>query len=142
MKYKLTLSYDGTNYLGWQKTDMGPSIEKTLEDTLIQILQHPIQIQAASRTDAGVHAQGQIIDFKTEKEIDPYKLKGSINQLLPEDLSILHVEKVPESFHPTLDCKEKEYRYHITYGDTRFPLLRFQSWHVPGPLNHSNTTSH
>ena len=72
---KLILAYEGTRYLGWQKTIAGPSIEKELEKAVTQILQHPVNLQAASRTDAGVHAEGQVVNFFTEREMPLDKLQ-------------------------------------------------------------------
>ena len=132
---KLILSYEGTNYLGWQKTKMGPSIEETLEKSLQQVLRHPVKLQAASRTDAGVHARGQTVNFFTSSEIDLFKLQKSFNGTLPRDISVLSLEEMPESFHPTLDAQGKEYHYHICLGPVQLPFHRLFSWHFPYPLN-------
>lgn len=127
---KLIIAYDGTSYLGWQKTSMGPSVEAALQKVLEQILQHPIVLQAASRTDAGVHAQGQVINFFTSHaQLDFDKLPISLNSLLPKDISVLSAVQAGASFHPTLDCVGKEYRYYICYGRTQMPHHRFYSWH-------------
>lgn len=133
---KLTLAYDGKNYLGWQKTRMGPSIEESLQTALEQIVQHPTPLQAASRTDAGVHAKGQIVQFlATQLPLDCKRLRHSLNQLLPKDIVVLQAEQAPLSFHPTLDCQGKEYRYFICLGPTQYPTQRFYSWHIPSVLN-------
>jgi tRNA pseudouridine38-40 synthase len=132
---KLIVAYDGRNYRGWQKTPMGPSIEGALQSILEQILQHPTPLQAASRTDAGVHARGQVVNFLTMKHpLDLNRLKISLNSLLPKDVVVLSIEKMDYSFHPTLDCKGKEYRYYLCYGSTQFPQNRFYSWHYPHSL--------
>ena len=101
---RLSIAYDGTDYLGWQKTKEGPSIEADLEQALQQILQHPISLQAASRTDAGVHAEGQVVNFFTSHNIDLSRLQKSLNGILPDQLSILDMAEMPPEFHPTLDC--------------------------------------
>jgi tRNA pseudouridine38-40 synthase len=133
---KLVIAYDGTSYLGWQKTRMGPSIEATLQAAIEQIMQDPAPLQAASRTDAGVHAQGQVVNFHTSKsDLDLLKLRISLNSLLPKDIVVLQAELMPTTFHPTLDCIGKEYRYYLCYGPTQLPNLRFYSWHVPYLLN-------
>lgn len=134
---KLLIAYDGREFLGWQKTQMGPSIEETLQLVLEQILQHPTPLQAASRTDAGVHATGQVVNFFTSKSMDLQRFQKSANSLLPKSLVIRAIEEMPFSFHPTLDCIEKEYRYFICYGKTQLPSHRFYSWHVPYPLDFS-----
>lgn len=133
---KLVIAYDGTHYLGWQKTRMGFSIEETLQQVLEQILQHPIHLQAASRTDAGVHAQGQVVNFLTAKEqLDLDRLQLSLNSLLPKDIAILSATQMPPPFHPTLDCMGKEYHYYMCYGRTQLPHHRFYSWHYPYELD-------
>jgi tRNA pseudouridine38-40 synthase len=133
---KLTIAYDGSNYLGWQKTSMGPSIEEALRSVLRQIFQHEIQLQAASRTDAGVHAFGQIVNFFTSKEkLDLHKLKISLNSLLPADIAVMQVERAEDIFHPTLDSIGKEYHYHLCYGSAQLPLHRHYSWHYPHKLD-------
>jgi tRNA pseudouridine38-40 synthase len=133
---KLTIAYDGQNYLGWQKTPIGSTIENVLQNVLEKILQHKVLLQAASRTDAGVHAMGQVVNFLTSKPLtDLSRLIMSLNRLLPKDLTILSAEKMPPSFHPTLDCIGKEYHYFICYGRSQLPPYRFYSWHCPFPLH-------
>lgn len=132
---KLKLAYDGTNYLGWQKTKMGPSVEETLEDVLKRVLQHPITLQAASRTDAGVHANGQVVNFFTPKTVSLDKLQYALNGLLPKDMAVKSLELASEDFHPTLSCKGKEYHYYACYGKIQLPIQRNYSWHYPYLLN-------
>lgn len=132
---KLILAYEGTHYLGWQKTAMGPSIEEELEKALAQILRHPMALQAASRTDAGVHAEGQVVNFFTEVEMPLEKLQKSLNGLLPKDISVLKIEFAEENFHPTLDSRGKEYHYSVCLGSTQLPFYRNFSWHFSYPVN-------
>lgn len=133
---KLRIAYDGKNYLGWQKTRMGPSIEEIVQVAIEQILQLSTPLQAASRTDAGVHAVGQIINFfTTHPSLDLQKFRTSLNSLLPRDIVVLDVTEMPLHFHPTLDCKGKEYRYYICHSPTQLPHNRFYSWHVHYPLD-------
>jgi len=130
------VAYDGTHYLGWQKTSMGPSIEESLEIAINQILQHPITLQAASRTDAGVHASGQVVNFFTEKPIKNLRqFQVGLNALLPSDITVMDVEIANENFHPTLDCIAKEYHYFICTGVGQLPFHRHFSWHYPYPLD-------
>lgn len=136
------VAYDGHNYLGWQKTKEGPSIEGTLQATLEKILQEPIVLQAASRTDRGVHAEGQVVQWTTTKlSINSYKddrkdaltrLHYSLNQLLPHDIRILSLQFVPSHFHPTKDAKKKCYCYRIYRGVVLLPRLYHTHWHIPG----------
>ena len=132
---RLKLAYDGSRYLGWQKTKMGPSIEEALESALSKILQHSVYLQAASRTDAGVHAVGQIVNFLTTKDISLDKLRYSLNSMLPYDIKVATLEEAPSSFHPTLDCKSKEYHYHVCYAANQLPHQRHHIWHFPKPLD-------
>jgi tRNA pseudouridine38-40 synthase len=133
---KLLLAYDGTAYLGWQKTKEGASIEETLQQVLEHILQEKIELQAASRTDAGVHAIGQVANFSTTRlNSSPARLRASLNRLLPSDIVIREVEEVPATFHPTLDCQEKEYHYQLCFGRIQLPQRRYYSWHYPYPLD-------
>jgi len=132
---KLILAYEGTHYLGWQKTIAGPSIEEELEKAAAQILRHPVNLQAASRTDAGVHAEGQVVNFFTDKDVPLDKLQKGLNSLLPSDISILKIEEAPKSFHPTLQSIGKEYHYFVCLGSTQLPFYRNFSWHFSYPVN-------
>lgn len=131
----LLLAYDGTCYFGWQKSSSGPSIEQTLQEALEMILQHPIVLQAASRTDRGVHAKGQRVNFFTDNTIDTQLLAYSLNSLLPKSLVILACEQMPDDFHPTLDVTGKEYVYMLCNTPVQLPEHRLFSWHVPKPLD-------
>lgn len=133
---KILLSYEGTHYLGWQKTPMGPSIEEALERAASQLLREPLSLQAASRTDAGVHAAGQVVNFFSEKSaLDIYRLHNGLNALLPKDISVKKTEKASEGFHPTLDAAGKEYHYSLCTAPAQLPFHRRFSWHCPYPLS-------
>lgn len=129
------IAYDGTDFLGWQKTLMGPSIEESLEKVLSQILQEEIHLQAASRTDAHVHAERQSVNFFTHKDpLSLPKLLQGINALLPPSIAALEIQEKPLNFHPTLDTNGKEYQYFICNNPYQHPRHRFFSWHVPSIL--------
>ncbi len=132
---KLIISYLGTPFVGWQKTKMGPSIEETLEKVLAQILQHEVKLQAASRTDARVHAEGQVVNFITPRTLDLKSLQHSLNGMLPKEISVLSIEEMSEDFHPTTACMKKEYWYQLCTRPTQLPFLRETSWHFPYPLD-------
>lgn len=134
----LTLSYFGAPFLGWQKTAFGLSVEACLQETLERILRHEVKLQAASRTDAGVHAQGQVVNFYTENEIDLPLLQRALNGTLPKEISVLHIEEKPLAFHPTLDSIKKEYHYQICTAAVQLPFYRHTSWHFPRPLDLSS----
>lgn len=132
----MRLAYKGTHYLGWQETKEGPSIEGTLRAVLEQLLQHPVQLQAASRTDGGVHAAGQVVNCLTDNAFwETYRLHRALNGLLPHDISIYGVWEAAESFHPTIDVKSKEYHYFVCYGQVQLPHVRELSWHLHHPLD-------
>ncbi len=133
---KISLAYDGTHYCGWQDNENYPSIAGSVTKVLEQILQEEITLQGASRTDAGVHANGQVANFLTSKEsLDLNKLMNSINRLLPKDIAMLNISFMPLSFHPTLDCSIKEYHYYLCNGKIQHPHDRHYSWHYPFSLN-------
>lgn len=129
---KLIITYDGSNYLGWQKTSAGPSIEESLENALSQILQDKVELQAASRTDSGVHALGQVVNFHLQNdEMELPRLLKSVNGLLAKDISVLSIEEAKESFHPTLGNEGKEYLYYICSELYQLPFHKDTSWHFP-----------
>ncbi len=133
---KMTLAYDGRAYLGWQKTKEGASIEETLQKVLETILQEQIALQAASRTDSGVHANGQVVNFMISKQsLDFRRLAISLNNLLPPDIAIIKIELAHPHFHPTLDCTSKEYHYWVCFSSYQLPFHRQYSWHIHHSLD-------
>lgn len=132
---RVDLTYDGTSYFGWQKTASGPSIEEELKRALETILRHSVYLQAASRTDRGVHAKQQVVNFTTECTVDWKKLKYQLNCLLPKDIRITALQEAPPEFHPTLNAIEKTYVYRICLGAVQMPHDRLYAWHFPRPLD-------
>lgn len=130
---RLTLAYDGSRYLGWQKTREGPSIQEEVEKAFSQILQQAVQLEATSRTDRGVHATGQVARavMPSPVPISIERLSCSLRALLPKDIALISLEQAPLSFHPTLDAKEKTYHYFLCTGRWQLPHHRLYSWHVP-----------
>lgn len=131
--YKAVIAYDGTRYFGWQKTKSGPSIQEELEKAIRQITGETVLLEAASRTDRGVHAEGQVIQFALQKEKPSDKLLLGLNAVLPSDIRVQEIK--PELFHPTLDATGKEYHYRICTQSAQDPTLRLYSWHFPRPLD-------
>lgn len=131
---KARVAYDGTRYYGWQKTKTGPSIEETLARAIGQIVQHKVELQAASRTDRGVHARGQVVQFHMRPAKELARIQRGINALLPPDISLYDLTPASESFHPTLHALGKRYRYHICNGRVQLPFHQHTSWHIPYPL--------
>lgn len=132
---KLEIAYDGAAYLGWQDVKNGPNVEAEIKKALEQILQEEIHLEAASRTDRGVHALGQVASFHCKKKPKLCALKKSLNALLNEDIRIKRAEFVAASFHPTKDCKNKEYHYYLSYDDFVMPTKRAVYWHYPYSLD-------
>lgn len=132
---KCTIAYNGSRYFGFQKNDEEkPTIEGELTSALKKVLQHDIEIQGASRTDRGVHATGQVVQFQSP-ETDLYALQGSLRRLLPEDIALLSIEETHASFHPSLDATGKRYRYQIYTRDHLFPFDRDFAWYSLHPLD-------
>lgn len=137
LNVRLLLAYDGSDFIGWQDNGRGLSIEGLLQRAIERIQRHPITLQAASRTDSGVHASGQVVNFRTEFLKKPLgSLVLSLNSLLPEAIRVLEATLMAETFHPTLDVVGKEYHYHLCHGPVQHPLLRRTSWHYPYPLDY------
>lgn len=132
---QLMLSYQGTHYRGWQKTRLGPTIEEKLEKALVTVLKHPIALQAASRTDAGVHAKGQVVNFFSDLGVSKIDLQHCLNGILPRDMAVISAKKVPTTFHPSLDSLSKEYHYWICNSTYQMPFDRDFSWHLPYSLS-------
>lgn len=135
MIYKAIIAYDGSSFLGWQKTKEGPSIQQTLEQTMMKLTQKQVGFEAASRTDRGVHAEGQVVSFCMEEGWPPEKLQRGLNALLPVEIRVLHVEAREDLFHPTLHAKEKEYHYRMCLTPFQNPIHRHYSWHFRYPLD-------
>lgn len=127
---KLTIEYDGTNYVGWQVQPNGPSVQKEIEKALHQILRDEIHINGAGRTDSGVHARGQVANFITGHAIEPKTLCKGLNGVLPAAIAIVSVEEMPESFHARYSAKAREYLYYLALQPTA--IWRNYSWYVGG----------
>ena len=112
--YCVKLQYKGDNFLGFQKCKEGMTIEGEIQPFLEKILLHPVKIQATSRTDKGVHAEEQYINFFTNKELDPITFIQKANSSLPKEISFKTIEKKEFGFHPTLDVIKKRYRYQFS----------------------------
>lgn len=132
---RIVVEYDGTSLCGWQRQNNGPTVQQHLEEGLRQMTQEDTQIIGASRTDAGVHALGQVAVFKTRKSIPPHGFRRGLNGLLPECISVRSIEEVDASFHPRFDAVGKHYRYSILNREPPSPLQRERSWHISKRLD-------
>ncbi|HEU4382194.1 MAG TPA: tRNA pseudouridine(38-40) synthase TruA [Anaeromyxobacteraceae bacterium] len=132
---KLVLEYDGTRYVGWQVQPNGPSIQAEVERALATLRQAPVRVTAAGRTDAGVHALGQVASFPEEKPLPLAAYVKGMNALLPEDVAVRRVSLEPDGFDARRDARGKRYRYRIQNLETRAPLGRRTAWQVFRPLD-------
>ena len=135
MKYKLTLSYDGTNYHGWQFQKNGITIQEVLENALSKIFNCNIAVTGCSRTDARVHAEKYVCSFEGETTIPTSKIATVINTKLPEDIRAYHCEEEKEDFNARFDTKKKAYEYRILNREVADPILRNYVWHYPIKLD-------
>lgn len=128
--YKLTLAYDGSRFAGWQWQPDRRTVQATLEEMLSKVTGETIRVAAASRTDAGVHALGQVVSFTSETRLAPHTLWRALNARAPEDVYVVDVAPAPEGFHATRDSVCKRYRYVIQDGVHRDVFSRHQAWRV------------
>jgi len=132
---KLTIEYDGTGYHGWQIQPHGPSIQSVLEQAISTFVGVPTRIVGSGRTDAGVHALGQVANFFTEKAFDRHRILRGLNALTPADITIKEVELVAESFDARRDGRSRIYEYRILNRSTPSPFYLNRAWHVHESLD-------
>ena len=132
---KLTLCYDGTEFHGWQSQPGLRTVQQVLEDALEQLTGVRPSTTASGRTDAGVHALGQVVHFLTASRHEPETFVRALNALMPRDVRVLEARELPQAFHATLDARSKRYRYVIDNGRIASPFQLRYSWHVPAPLD-------
>lgn len=135
MRIKLTVAYDGTNYHGWQIQKNALSVEEVLTNALCDLLGEEIELAGASRTDAGVHAMGNVAVFDTKTKIPPDKIAAAVNQRLPEDIRVMESKEVDVTFHPRYCVSRKTYEYRITNAKIQLPTKRLYSYFVYIPLD-------
>jgi tRNA pseudouridine38-40 synthase len=127
----LVVSYDGTAYHGWQYQPNLITIEQVVREAIEKILNHKIKIYAGARTDTGVHAQGQVVNFFTEKGIEPGSLARGLNSLLPVDIRVKDAFEVGPDFHARYSAKSKTYVYCILNATYNSPFYVRYVWHIP-----------
>ncbi|GMB01927.1 tRNA pseudouridine(38-40) synthase TruA [Pelosinus sp. IPA-1] len=132
---KLTMAYDGTAYHGFQRQLNAIGIQQVLEDKLAKVFGHTFRIHMAGRTDAGVHAYGQVVNFKTSCTIPVDRIVIASRKVLPYDIVITHAEEVPDSFDAQYSAKSKIYVYKIYQHTVPNPFLRNLIWTIPQTLN-------
>lgn len=134
-RIKLIVAYDGTGYHGWQVQKNGITIESELNRCLTELLQEPIEVIGASRTDAGVHALGNVAVFDTQARMPAEKISYALNQRLPEDIRIQKSEEVSSDWHPRYCDSRKTYEYRIYRGEFPMPVKRLYSLFTYRPLD-------
>ena len=133
--YKFTITYDGSAYHGWQIQPHGRTIQGTIEKALETIVQQKCRLTASGRTDAGVHAYGQVAHVLIDTQISTPHLQKGINSLLPPDISIVGCEIVPAEFHARFNAQKKQYRYQIINSPYPVPIGRQYVWQIFQPLD-------
>jgi tRNA pseudouridine38-40 synthase len=131
----LTISYDGTDYVGWQVQPNGPSVQAAVEEAILKLTGETLRIFSAGRTDSGVHAVGQVSNFQTSSTIPCENIQRGLQNFLPEDVIIRDAHDVPADFHATHSAVKKRYRYIIRNSRVKNPFLRQYAWNVSVPLD-------
>ncbi len=135
MRVKAVVAYDGTGYGGFQRQKNAPSIQAELERALEKLTQTPCPVLASGRTDAGVHAEGQVIAFDTAWQHSLSDLQRALNAVLPAQIAVLQMEVATPAFHPRYDALRRAYRYTLYRGAVRHPLAARYSLHIERTLN-------
>lgn len=134
--YKLTIQYDGTRYRGWQvQGNTDQTIQGKLEGVLSRLTGQPVEVHGSGRTDAGVHALGQVANVKLPRPVEPSELLGELNRYLPADIGVIAAEPAPERFHARLNARSKTYLYRIWNSAIPNVLERSYLYALPEPLD-------
>jgi tRNA pseudouridine38-40 synthase len=134
-KFAGLVEYDGRDFAGWAAQPDLRTVEETLASALGTVLRQPVKLTVAGRTDAGVHASGQIVSFGAETELDPSSISYKATAVLPEDLALRRCVAVEEDFDARRDAKSRSYEYRIVNHPIRSPLARLRAVHVAPPLD-------
>ena len=132
---RLTLEYDGSRYHGWQRQKNALSLQEVIETALARITGEAVRLIGSGRTDAGVHALGQVANFITESAVPLRAFLYGLNSLLPTDIAVLAAEEAPLPFHARYHALAKTYEYRILNRPVRSPLSHAQAWWLPGQLD-------
>ena len=138
-RYRLTVEYDGSDYVGWQRQDNGPSIQGTIEKAVLSLTRETVSIRGAGRTDSGVHARGQVAHLDLTREWKSYTLQNALNAhlaLAGERVSILDVAEAPGDFDARFSAIRRHYLYRIVSRRSPLALEARRAWWVPKPLDH------
>lgn len=132
---RLRLAYDGTDYDGWQSQKSGRTIQDAVEAAVARLIGRKVRVLASGRTDAGVHAVGQVAAFRTNSALPPQVIRKALNARLPDDIVVLSADEAPAEFHPIRDAKQKHYRYLLSDAEMPNVFLRRYVWRYPRPLD-------
>jgi tRNA pseudouridine38-40 synthase len=132
---RLIVEYDGSRYAGWQRQPDQPTIQEAIETAIFQLTQQRIAVIGAGRTDAGVHALGQVVSFRTERDRTPREWIRGLNATLPDDIAVRSASLASDDFHARYSARGKLYEYRILNRPERPALDRAYVWHVHKPLN-------
>jgi tRNA pseudouridine38-40 synthase len=132
---RLLIAYDGTRYQGWQRQKESPTIQGAIEEVLQKVTQAVVNLTGAGRTDAGVHAWGQVANFKTSSTLPLDKMESALRALLPQDILIRQILEVEPDFHSRYSSESKIYDYFITHQKPHYPFLRHYVWSIKDPLS-------
>jgi tRNA pseudouridine38-40 synthase len=135
MALKLTLEYDGSRFVGWQVQPNGPSVQGVVQDAIEKLCGARVRVTGAGRTDAGVHARGQVASLEPPRELPLPAWTAGLNGHLPEDVACVRAEEAPQGFDARRWARGKRYVYRILRSPTRSPLLRGWAWEVRRPLD-------
>ena len=135
MNIKVVLEYDGSGFAGWQQQAHGRTVEAELRRALREVTGEEHKVYAAGRTDAGAHAEGQVVSFETDGRISPRRMVAALNARLPADVAVLSGETVVDGFHARYSARWRRYRYRYLDRPSRPAIERGRCWHVRGPLD-------
>jgi tRNA pseudouridine38-40 synthase len=136
VQLRLVVEYEGTRFLGWQLQPGGPTVQGELEHALGVALRTPVRVRGAGRTDAGVHARGQVaVAGVSDRDVDLRRLLRSVNALLPDDIAVRDLALVDDAFDPRRHARSRVYEYRILNASAPSPFWRLWAWHVARPLD-------
>ena len=135
MQFRLIVEYDGSDFHGWQLQPDERTVQEVLESAIERLLGHRVRAAAAGRTDAGVHADGQVVCFATSKDLAPDVVRRALNANLPEDVAVRTADVVPDSFDARRSASSRVYTYRIWNRSVPSPFWRRHAWHVFKPLD-------
>ncbi len=135
MRIRLVVEYDGTDFYGFQRQPKLRTVDQVLKEAIYRVTKEEVQVIGSGRTDAGVHALGQVVAFNTDTLIPPEKYRKAINTYLPPDIRVVRSEKATPDFHPRFDALSKMYRYLIYRSNEGYTFLRRYSYNYTKPLD-------